>query len=291
MPRKKVDHSEERRMSLGDYERKLESDKLAMRGVEAAATAIAGIAQGLGLGGGLVLAAFLWGKDIEKLFQQLVGIWPESGTLFSPEWIAKWGDDPLDILSQDLGGLDNDEVDVLISNNGSLVGRSPYDVYTIASSGRAAAWTHNKSVNQNITHTEYLELNGWKSYNYPAGEGANSGWLERHMARWTSQNPQPPSMLTFEQCAIQNAIRITCARRDTTQFFGILNYLQQRNPTKMENYTSDVLLDWLVYTESRTTTLEINMLDLASPNPYDYKTRKKRGIQIIESYAFWSATP
>ena len=289
MPRKKVDHSEERRMSLGDFERKLEQDKLAMRGVEATAQAVSGIAQGLGLGGGLVLAAFLWGKDIEKLFEQMVGIWPESGNLFSPEWIAKWGDDPIEVLTPELDGVGNDEVDSLNppSSGGSLVGRSPYDVYSIACSGRAAAWTHAQQMNQNITHTEYLELNGWKSYNYPTGEGANSGWLARHMARWSQQNPTPPMMLTFDQCAQQISIRITCARRDLTMW----RFVQQNNPPDVLHYVEDVLLDWLTYTSSKATALGVNDLDAASPSPYDYKTRKKRGIQVIESYAFWAATP
>ena len=223
------------------------------------------------------------------MFQQIVGLYPESGAFLSPEWIANWGENPLDIIEESLAEGNNDEVDSLEPplHSGSLEGRTPYDVYSIACAGRAAAWTHNQQLNDNITHEEYLELNGWKLYNYPDGEGANSGWQSRHNSKWRKANPKPPMMLTFEQCAQQIAIRITAARRDITY----LKWVQENNPSRMANFVDDTLLDWLTYTEPRSTQLRINDLNLASPTPYNYKARKAEGESIIHKYAFWSALP
>ena len=101
MPRRKPDTVSELRITAGDFERRIAQDAITMQGVNAAATAVAGIAQGAGLIGAIFVGALLWGKDLEKVFEQIVGIWPESGSLFSAEWIASWGDDPKDIIEDD----------------------------------------------------------------------------------------------------------------------------------------------------------------------------------------------
>ena len=289
MPRRKPDKVTEVRATLGTYERQLEQDKLTMQGINSATNLLSGVAQGLGLGGGLIVAAFLWGKDIEKLFEQMVGIWPESGSLFSPEWLAKWGDDPSEILGESLGESENETVDGLdpiATPQGeiSLEGLSPYAVYSLACSGRAA-------------HYDWEKANIIKNYTAQMGVGIYPGSDEEKtiIAKWHSENKQPPMMLTFDQCADQIGLRITCARIDAgpSLFLGFQYLFNERNPSKKDNYVGDVLLDWLAYTEGLGKAffvegaLAVNIMDKASPSPYDYSKRRFKGEKIIQLYAHW----
>ena len=293
MPRRKPDKVTEVRATLGTYERQLEQDKLTMQGINSATNLAGSVAQGLGLGGGLVVAAFLWGKDIEKLFEQFVGIWPESGTLFSPEWIAKWGDDPSEILGESLGDGDNDVVDELkpiVTPQGdvSLEGLSPYSVYSLAYAGRAANY-------------DWRKANIIKQYTALHGVGIYPGSDEEKtiIAEWHSVNKKPPTMLTFDQCADQIGLRITCARIDAgpSLFLGFQYLFNERNPSMKDNYVSDPLLDWLAYTEPRghaflvEGALKVNIMDKASPKPYDYSQRRYKGIKQIALYAHWAPPP
>ena len=289
MPRRKPDKVTEVRATLGTYERQLEQDKLTMQGINSATNLAGNVAQGLGLGGGLIIAAFLWGKDIEKLFEQMVGIWPESGSLFSPEWIARWGDDPSEILGESLGESENETVDGLppvTTPQGeiSLEGLSPYAVYSLTCAGRAAHYDWEKA---NILNT----YNSQNNTVIPPG-GDDEAVI---VAQWHSVNKQPPMMLTFDQCADQIGLRITCARIDAgpSLLLGFQYLFNERNPSKKDNYVADPLLDWLAYTEGLghaffvEGALAVNIMDKASPSPYDYSQRRFKGERQIALYAHW----
>ena len=271
-----------------------------MQGVQALATALGGIAAGiggLGIGGGLLLAGLMWGRDLQELAEQIIDFWPESGKLFSPEWIANFGDNPKDILGENSAETDNQGVNELppIAHTGNLQGRSYYDVYSIACSGRSAAWTHNKNLNANITWQEYIELNGWKTYNYPTNNGPNSKWKQKHNAKWAKLNPQPPPILTVDELAHQTSIRLTCAKRNLVKrnlfgqftFYNIWLPYGEDNPRKVDTYKPDKLLDWCAWVDPENG----DILERASPNPYNYEGRKNDAIVIIREYSYWSATP
>lgn len=285
MPRRKIDHTTEQRFTLGEYERKLAEDALMVKGASSGMIAIAGVAQGLGIFGGLGLAALLWGKDLEKLFEQLVGVWPESGKLFSPEWIAKWGDNPVDILTEDITTPDNDLTNTLDPNveGRSFEGLSSSDVYMLACSGRASAYQHAKN---NI-------INNWLLQNpksHPLvgdySQGLTDAQKATIIAQWHRENPKPPQCLTVGQQAVQIAIRITCAKRDLTYF----KYVQNNDPKKEADYVDDPLLDWLSYSSEESYYLGgYNALNTASPDPYDYRSKKGEGEQLIQMFAWWSA--
>lgn len=293
MPRRKPDTVSELRITAGDYERKLAQDALTMQGVNAAATAVAGIAQGLGLVGALGIGALIWGKDLEKVFEQIVGIWPESGSLFSAEWIARWGDDPMDIIEDDLTAPDNPTVNVLdpTTAGNSFEGLSSSAVYALACSGRAAEYEHSKN---NI-------INNWLMLHpkqHPKlgdySQGLSDAQKATIIAEWHRNNPPPPMMLTLDQQKQNTLIRITCARNDAvTQPYNPLSYfvrqIQERNPSKVDGYVADYLLDWLAYSSPKVVTLGINVLDAASPTPYDYRSRRSKGEMIIQMFSWWQA--
>jgi len=275
LPRRKPDTVSEVRATIGTYERQLEQDKLTMAGVQSAAVLGSGIAQGLGLGGGLIVAAFLWGKDIEKLFEQLVGIWPESGSFFSPEWIAKWGDNPLDIQSEKINDLDNDAVNELppVKNN-SFEGKSAYNVYSIVAAGRAAEYEHSKA---NIAN----------NYTIKTGVGIYPGSEEEKtlIALWHSENPAPPEFLLNDQTALQTQIRETASRR--TAAYGVFGYFtDSTEPSSNAKYVSDPLLDWLTIASEEPTKL---------PTWFRWHptviSGNKKALEIIAMFAWWEPSP
>ena len=257
-------------------------------GMQAGATAIAGVASGLGIFGAAGIAALLWGKDLEKLFEQVVGIWPESGAFFSPEWIARWGDDPSEILGESLASGDNDVVDglgpvVTPSGNKSLEGKSPYAVYSLACAGRAARY-------------DWRKANIINNYTAQYGVGIYPGSDEEKeiISNWHKVNKQPQMLLTFDQVADQIGLRITCARIDAGPGFGVRQLFAERNPSKKDNYVADPLLDWVAYTEPRghaffvEGALKVNIMDKASPSPYNYSKRRFKGEKQIAIYSWWS---
>ena len=302
MPRRKPNTVKEERISLGTYERQLAQDKLTVDGLQALATAVSGIAQGLGVFGALGIGALLWGKDLEKVFEQIVGIWPESGRLFSPEWIARWGADPMDITEADITAPDNplaNELDPTVSGR-SFEGKSGAEVYQIASSGRSAAYDHARNNIIQWTYEEFLEMKGWKIYNHPEGYGPNT-WEATVTAQWHRDNPQPGRTLTIEEQTYQTNIRITCARNKAAlQPNNPLSYFvrvfgQETNPINKTGYVEDVLLDWLAYSSPKTSVgplgvgLGFNVLDAASPSPYNYALRKSQALNVIQAYSWWQA--
>ena len=257
-------------------------------GMQAGATAIAGVASGLGIFGAAGIAALLWGKDLEKLFEQVVGIWPESGAFFSPEWIARWGDDPSEILGESLASGDNDVVDglgpvVTPSGNKSLEGKSPYAVYSLACAGRAARY-------------DWRKANIINNYTAQYGVGIYPGSDEEKeiISNWHKVNKQPQMLLTFDQVTDQIGLRITCARIDAGPGFGFRQLFAESNPSKKDNYVADPLLDWVAYTEPRghaffvEGALKVNIMDKASPSPYNYSKRRFKGEKQIAIYSWWS---
>ena len=285
-PRRKIDHTEEQRITLGEYERKLAQDALTMSGIRSGAIAASGIAQGLGIFGALGIGALLWGKDLDKLFEQMVGIWPESGAFFSPEWIARWGDDPTEILGESLIAPDNDTVNGLApvvnaTGSHSLEGLDPYTVYGLANTGRTE-------------HYNYRKANIISEYTARTGVGIYPGSEEEKtiIAEWHTKNKQPPRLLPVDDAADQTGIRITCARIDATP--GIAWMFQERNPSNKSGYVSDPLLDWLAYTDELGHSffvkgaLKVNIMDKASPSPYDYSQRRFKGERQIALYAYWA---
>jgi len=230
----------------------------------------------------------LWGKDLEKVFDQIVGVWPESGSWFSPEWIARWGKDPSEILDT-IGEGDNDavnELDPVITPSGevSLEGKSPYQVYSLANTGRLA-------------HYEWERANIVKQYRirHPLGVYGPHDSDEKIISDWHKVNKQPAPLLTYEQVKDQVGLRITCARIDAAPGFGIRQLFVERNPSKKANFVKDPLLDWISYTDPQgfeflwvEGALAVNIMDKASPRPYDYSKRRFKGIRQIALYAFWS---
>ena len=104
-------------------------------------------------------------------------------------------------------------------------------------------------------------------------------------------------MLTFDECTTQIGLRITCARIDAGPGFGIRQLIAERNPSKKENYVADPLLDWLAYTDDIGHSffvqgaLKVNIMDKASPRPYDYSQRRFKGQRQIALYAYWAPQP
>lgn len=297
IPRRKPETVSELRITTGDFERRLAQDALTMQGIHSAAVAIAGIAQGLGLVGALGIGALIWGKDLEKVFEQIVGIWPESGTLFSAEWIARWGDDPMDIIEADLTEPDNPTVNILdpTVDGQSFEGLSSAEVYIIACSGRAAAYDHSKN---NIINNWLLRQPATQNLVSPLVGDYSQGLTDSQkaliVAEWHRSNPPPPTCLTLAQQKQNTLIRITCARNNAaTVPLNPLSYfvrqLQEHDPRKVNGYVDDYLLDWLAYSSDKATTLGINVLDAASPTPYDYRSRRSKGEMEIQMYSWWSA--
>jgi hypothetical protein len=300
IPRRRPETVTEIRQTLGDFERQIEADKVAMQGVQALATALGGIAAGiggLGIGGGLLLAGLLWGRDLQQLVQDILDIWPESGRFLSPEWIARWGDDPMDIIEEDLTAPDNPTVNVLdpTIDGKSFEGLSSADVYIIACSGRAAAYDHSKN---NIINNWLLQQPPTNNLVSPLVGDYKQGLTNEQkaliIAEWHRNNPPPPMCLTLDQQKQNTLIRITCARNNAaTQPYNPLSYFvrqfSEHDPTKVDGYVDDYLLDWLAYSSDKVTTLGINVLNAASPSPYDYRSRRSKGEQIIQAYSWWSA--
>ena len=280
MPIRKPDKVIEERRTLGSYERQLEQDRLTVMGMQAGATAIAGVASGLGIFGAAGIAALLWGKDLEKLFEQMVGVWPESGAFFSPEWIAKWGDNPIEQTEEDQNETDNDGVNELDPVNTSqgertFEGMSPYDVYTIVAAGRQARYDHMKN---NIV-ADYRAAHPLDVYGPHDSD-------EKIISDWYANNPSPPPFLLNGQVALQTNIRVTCARRNSTY----LRYFQNTNPPNHPDFVKDNLLDWVAYNTGNFGFGNTNSIFETTPKrPYNYLKYVARGVQEIAAYAWWSA--
>ena len=232
---------------------------------------VAGIAQGiggLGIGGGILLAGLLWNKDLKDLAKDILDIWPESGAFMSPEWVAKWGDDPIPQTMDEATQPNNSEVDSLQVQG--LEGKSPYQVYSIASSGRYAAY-------------DWAKANAVKDHANKFGIGIQPGSPEAAtiLAAWVGQNPPPPTPLLLNEFAFQVNIRETAQRRafgTLVPIAGLVTFFQGTNPKKFEGYIDDALLDW-----GAMATYEHSIWISKVRDNYS------KGVAIIEEFAFWSS--
>jgi hypothetical protein len=181
---------------------------------------VSGIASGiggLGIGGGLLLGALFWRDDIKDILKEVGDFLPE-GTFGSPEWIASWGDDPIDQTAEIGIEPDNVFVDQLVNSEGdTLAGMSPYHAYSVGAAGRQAEYDHRVAV--------------------AAGE-----YTDAQMANWLNYptNQPPPNFLLLDQWSQQINLRATGAKRRNTFY----RWLQETDPSKMEGYIGDPMLDW-----------------------------------------------
>ena len=276
----------EERRSLGSYERQLEQDKITVEGLKAVSNAVSGIAMGLGnlgLAGGVVLGAMLFQKDLRELKDNIVEMWPEGGSFFSPEWIAKWGRDPLDIIEEDTTQENNHAVNEL---GGSLAGKSVYETYSITITGQWAAydWAVAHIISDHID--KYGPIMGW-SPAFASEEEAHEDMIRR----WHIRNPPPPRFLMLDEFDHQIGIRYTAAHQWYNRFLWNRLYRPERfdprNDTTWMNYK---VLDWAV---CATYPVILNTFETGaqnmSNNPYSYRApRYQKGINLIDTFAFWN---
>lgn len=228
----------------------------------AAATAVSGIATGIGgigIGGGLLLGALLFNKEIEEGLDSV------------KDWFGNLPEALLGV--DDITDPDNPAVNVIPVEN--LEGKSPYEVYTITASGRQANYDYERA---NIMNSYYIR----KPDLYPRTSEGEA----RLIAQWHAANPPPPPFLINNLLEIQVNVRVVAARRNT----NFLRWIQENDPrmiTQYEGsafeYIEDYLIDWVTFaTETR-------LIQLTPQQPYNYMVRKNWGIQAIANYAFWSA--
>lgn len=246
-------------MTLGAWERRLEEDKLLVQGLGHVTSMVSGIASGigqLGIGGGILLGGLLFQKDIRE----------------SLDTVKDWFGDLPEIIGgrDDITDPDNPLVDTIPVTD--LAGKSPYEVYTIAATGRQALWDYGA---QNIMSSYYIR----KPDMYPRDAIGEA----RLIANWHEANPPPPPFLLNNLLDIQVDIRIVAARRNT----NVLRWVQENDPKLIVkdgvSYVEDYLIDWVTYA------VEPITLNNTPQQPYAYIYRKDRGAAEIEMYAFWTA--
>ena len=226
---------------------------------------------GLGIAGGLIVGALIFGKDLDKIKDNLVEMWPEGGAFLSPEWVAKWGGNPIEQTEEQTTQHNNQAVNELPCEG--LNGKSPYDVYTIAASGRQAAWEHGRN---NIAN--YLGIMP------PEGTDEYDRQMTIATAAWNSENPQPPPFMLLNQFSHQLNIRYTACKQYEARFFWNRLFFDF-DPKHDNSYIKDHLFDWATLA----TYPEMNGWD---KNPeYDIQKKAAKGVKIICNYSFWSATP
>ena len=189
-------------------------------------------------GAGLVLI------PIAGLAGFLLWKWPEikdwlpdsDFPIFSPEWIASFGDDPEEITAEKTA-TPNTEVDKVAG----VQGKSPYQAYSIGAAGRYQEWVNNRN-------------NAVSSHAAIHGIGIQPGSIEAQqiLAAWLRRNPEPPRPLLANEADYQVNIRETAWRRrqtiSMTWFIPYLtgdasNYYTQAEDAN--GYIDDILLDWL----------------------------------------------
>ena len=251
--------------------------------MKAISNAVSGIAQGLGgvgLAGGVVLGAVLFQKDLRELKDNVVEMFPEGGTFLSPEWISKWGKDPLEIIEEDTTQPNNHNVNELGAQG--LAGKSVYETYSITATGQWAAY-------------DYALANAVSDHASRVGIGIQPGSTEEAelLAIWHTKNPPPPRFLMLDEFDHQMGIRHTAAHQWYNRFLWnrLVNVgrFDPRNDTTWINYK---VLDWAVCATYPVilNTWESGAQNL-SGNPYSYRApRYQKGIDIILTYAFWNDT-
>ena len=274
LPRRKPTIVREDRRTLGDYERQLEADKMTVQAMGHVTSMIGSIAMGLGgmgIAGGILVGALVFGKELDQIKDNLVQMWPEGGAFLSPEWVAKWGANPIEQTEEQTTQPNNQTVNELPVPG--LNGKSPYEVYTIAASGRQAAWEHNKN---------NYRIHG--PYQYAEGTPERDEEEAKNLAVWLKANPQPPRFLLLNEYSHQLNIRYTACKQYEARFFWN-RLFQDYDPRHDSSYVKDFILDWATLA----TYPEINGWD---KNPeYNLSKKAAKGIAIIEEYSFYSATP
>jgi hypothetical protein len=289
LPRRKPDKIIEERRSLGSYERQLEQDKITVEGLKAVSTAVAGIASGLGglgIGGGLLMAGLLFQKDLKELKDNIVEMWPEGGAFLSSEWISKWGDNPLDIIEEDVVQPDNNTVNELPVLG--LSGKAPYEVYTITNAGHWAAYNH--ALSSVLTDASALVHGAHGSTQQIA---PTDPLAVRLFAAWHTINKQPSRFLLLNEFSHQMGIRYTAANQWYNRFlWNRLFNVGRFDPRNDTTWINDKVLDWAT---CATYPVIINTWESGSQawsaNPYFYhKKRFGKGEASIEKWAFWVDT-
>lgn len=282
-------------MTLGRFERQLERDKLMIDGAKVVGQTVVGGLQALGtmsLAGAVFLGSILYGKDLLELKDNIVEMWPEGGTLLSPEWVAKWGANPDEVIEEDAVDPDNPLVKTipLLEDGRTLEGLSAQDAYNLGSTGRATWYNHAKNNIIQWTYQEYLELKGWKSYNHPQGYGPNS-WENTVVAEWHKLNPEPPSHLLLNQTNVQTQIRVTSAKRKATRWLGVAWWFAKTEPSEIDSrYIEDPMLDFLAVATYRVEDA-IGWLEGEQGKALIWtdkmRGRAQRGAELIAIYAYW----
>ena len=236
------------------------------------------------------------GKDLAEIKDTLVEMWPEGGAFLSPEWIAKWGENPEEITSPILAEPDNEEVNKLdpADNGFSFSGLSAYEVYSQVAAGRLAAWEHARNNAVNDWLSSSLNISGVASL--PQNK------QDQLMAKWHREHPQPPEMLLFDQLVHQVNIRITAqnnwsAKSGTVLLGPLLSLLWDIDPTDDSHFVSDRVIDWVTIAigEDASAAAASGSKQLwnlpAPPNPkYPLYQYANEGVVEIQTFGAWSSS-
>ena len=216
------------------------------------------------------MGALVFNKELDTIKDNLVEMWPEGGGFLSPEWVAKWGANPIEITEEQSTQMNNQAVNELPTLG--LNGKSPYEVYTIAASGRAAAWQHSRNnIPAFIGPSQYAE-----------GTKEHDAEIAQHEANWMRENPQPPVFMLLNQFSHQINLRYTACKNYEGRFLWNRLFMQY-DPKADNSFINDKLFDWATLA----TYPEINGWD---KNPkYDIKKKAGKALKIIEEYCFWEA--
>ena len=283
LPIRKPDSVQERRMTLGQFERKLEQDKLMIEGFKVvgniAGSALAGLG-GLGIGGGILLAALIWGKPFDDLKKQILELWPEGGAFLSPEWIAKWGGNP-DVIIEDIAVEPENPIVKTIPpsplTDKTLEGLSAQDAYNLGSSGRQVWFQHaqNNIINNwLLKHPKYHPIVG----DYSTGLSKNQ--KATIIAKWHEENPQPPPHLLLNETNVQTMIRVTWAKKVT-----LLGRFA-KTPYEIDSrYIEDPMLDFLAFASYVPWQGQAGKSFIWNE---DFKVKVQRGKALISIYAYWT---
>ena len=288
MPIRKPDKVIENRQSLGSWERKLEEDKLLLESGKVAGEVLVGFMSmigNLGIGGAAILAAILFGKEIDDVLNWVAELWPEGGAFLSPEWIAKFGTDPLEATEEKSTATDNHVVNTIPStaDGQSFNGKSPYECYTLGASGRANEYIHSE---QNIVANWLATAAPDKVAYYNQNPGK---WDADIIADWYTRNPAPPTFLLLNEANHQINIRYTCAKREFAMKFlpplasiaASQSGFQNTKPKKEPGYVKDRMLDFLAYATYPNDAVWTD----------DDRRKSDLGMAQINMFAFWKAPP
>ena len=233
----------------------------------AAATAVSGIAMGiggLGIGGGLLLGAIFFKEELEEVIEGIKDFLPDSEYSFmSPEWVGSWGDSPAEVTAELSTQPDNDAVNTIVNDEGqTLAGLSPWEAYGYGSSGRQAEYDYRVAEAATI---------------YTAGELAN--WLNY------PSNAPPPQSFSLDGYSYQVNLRVLGARR---RLNWLSSFWQETDPQKMDGYIYDPIIDFCAGATYNTT---IGWHTGAGRWSSRDRELQAIGKRTIETFMNWQAPP